>query len=130
MPPYPLQTATYYWNPTHNQYENEWWLLCNSSTGRIYQQKEYLHTVQSFYSVKGQICFIPFHNDSYKSIISILKMVMLVQYKPNEIPVFPEELPLSMLTRNSMCPAENNITMQLLYVWHSYQLGGVLNKSA
>lgn len=71
VPPYPLQTATYYQSLTYNQYENEWWLLCNSSTGRIYQQKEYLHTVPS-YSVKGQFHFIPFYNDSYKSIISIL----------------------------------------------------------
>lgn len=40
---------------------------------------------------------------------------MLVQYKPNEILVLPEELPLNIPIRNSKCPAESNANMQLLY---------------
>lgn len=45
--------------------------------------EEYLHAVQSLCSVKGQFRFIPFHYNSYESIISILKMVTFVKHKTN-----------------------------------------------
>lgn len=50
--------------------------------------------------VKGQFHFTPFHYDSYRSIISVLEVGMLVQHKQNEIPALPEELPLRTVMGN------------------------------